>query len=300
MAGLDTVEERIAAINDKLRTQLFRKGAKSLKGLARIFRVADFSGNGLLDPDEFEEALSQGGLFLKSNELSMLFKYYDSSGDGNISYDEFVTGLAPPLSARRAGLVEKVFAQMDRDGSGVINGKDVNGVYDAKQHPSVKKGEKTEDQVLGEFLNGFEGARGNQDGQITIDEWTGYYRDLSASIPSDDYFVAMMESVWGVIEDGKADPMSKRVDSLLEILKEKVRQKTTAGNDEKTTLKRAFQHFDKDESGAVTPDEFSAALNTFGIQVDPKENRAFFQRFDPDRSGSITYKEFGGSLFDVK
>lgn len=298
MAGLETVEERISSINDNLRTQLFRRGAKGIKGLARTFKVADFSGNGQLDMDEFEEALGHGGLFLKKEEIALLFKYYDSSGDGNISYDEFVSGLAPSLNARRKGLVEKVFRQMDRDASGVITAEDIRGVYDAKKHPSVMKGEKTEDQVLGDFLNGFEGARGNQDGQITWNEWSGYYRDISASIPSDDYFVSMMESVWKVREDGKADPISRRVDSLLEILREKVRQKTKAGQDEKTTLKAAFQHFDKDESGAVTPNEFACTLKNFGIELERKEVDAFFSRFDPDGSGAITYKEFGHGLFE--
>ena len=68
------------SINDKLRTQLFRRGAKGLKGLARVFRIADFSGNKLLDMDEFEEALSHAGLFLKKNEMTLLFRYYDTSG----------------------------------------------------------------------------------------------------------------------------------------------------------------------------------------------------------------------------
>ncbi len=47
-----------------------------------------------------------------------------------------------------------------------------------------------------EFLNGFDGMRGNNDGTITKDEWTDYYSDLSMSLPSDEYFVKMMESVW--------------------------------------------------------------------------------------------------------
>jgi len=49
---------------------------------------------------------------------------------------------------------------------------------------------------LEEFLNGFDGMRGNNDGTITKDEWTDYYSDLSMSLPSDEYFVKMMESVW--------------------------------------------------------------------------------------------------------
>jgi len=49
-------------------------------------------------------------------------------------------------------------------------------------------------------LNTFDGAHGNNDGVITKNEWTDYYTDLSISLPSDDYFVQMMESTWGICE----------------------------------------------------------------------------------------------------
>ena len=33
---------------------------------------------------------------------------------------------------------------------------DIRGVYNAKNHPDVKSGKKTEDDILGEFLDTFE------------------------------------------------------------------------------------------------------------------------------------------------
>ena len=46
--------------------------------------------------------------------------------------------------------------------------------------------------------------RGNNDGTITKQEWDDYYTDLSMSLPSDEYFVKMMESVWQICEDETA------------------------------------------------------------------------------------------------
>ena len=40
-----------------------------------------------------------------------------------------------------------------------------------------------------EFLNNFDGAKGNNDGIVTKEEFVDYYTDLSMSCPSDDYFV---------------------------------------------------------------------------------------------------------------
>ena len=71
--------------------------------------------------------------------------------------------------------------------------QDLKGVYNAKKHPEVIEGKKTEDQVLTEFLSGMEGVCGNRDGTVTKKEWIDYYTDVSASIATDAYFVAMME-----------------------------------------------------------------------------------------------------------
>lgn len=45
---------------------------------------------------------------------------------------------------------------MDRNGDGVLRINDIKGVYNARFHPDVKAGKKTEDEVLGEFLETFE------------------------------------------------------------------------------------------------------------------------------------------------
>ena len=58
------------------------------------------------------------------------------------------------------------------------------------------EGKKSKDDILAEFLNNFDGARGNNDGVVTWNEWVDYYSDLSMSTPSEEYFVRMMESTW--------------------------------------------------------------------------------------------------------
>jgi len=45
---------------------------------------------------------------------------------------------------------------MDKDKSGMLNIDDIKDVYNAKMHPDVKSGKKTEEEVLGEFLDTFE------------------------------------------------------------------------------------------------------------------------------------------------
>ena len=70
------------------------------------------------------------------------------------------------------------------------------GIYDVSMNPDYIEGRKTREQILTEFLSNFEGVKGNRDGIVTRDEFFDYYTDLSMSVPSDEYFVRMMESTW--------------------------------------------------------------------------------------------------------
>jgi hypothetical protein len=61
---------------------------------------------------------------------------------------------------------------------------------------------------LTEFLNNFDGARGNNDGKISKEEFFDYYTDISMNLPNDEYFVKMLESSWQCPEDD-SDPYAK-------------------------------------------------------------------------------------------
>ena len=97
----------------------------------------------------------------------------------------------------RKGLVLKAFSIMDKDGDGIIMVNDIKGVYTARLHPDVKSGKKSEDEVLGEFLETFEvhhglHAKGPRDHEVTQKEFIEYYNHVSASIDDDKYFELMM------------------------------------------------------------------------------------------------------------
>jgi len=90
----------------------------------------------------------------------------------------------------------KAFNLLDKSGDGFITAEDVSKIYDVSKNPDFISNRLTRDQILGNFLNQFDGARGNDDGKVTKEEWIDYYTDVSASISSDEYFVRMMETTW--------------------------------------------------------------------------------------------------------
>jgi hypothetical protein len=81
--------------------------------------------------------------------------------------------------------------------------QDLVGIYNAKKHPAVMDGRKTEEQVLGEFLETFETHHNimndtARDSIVTLEEFIEYYTNISASIDDEMYFAQMMNAAWNL------------------------------------------------------------------------------------------------------
>lgn len=85
-----------------------------------------------------------------------MFRIFDRDGNGEINYDEFLRTLIGKMNDRRRNVVTLAFKRFDQDGNGFINMEDLKGRYNASNHPDVKLGKKTEEDVLYEFLDTFE------------------------------------------------------------------------------------------------------------------------------------------------
>jgi len=49
-------------------------------------------------------------------------------------------------------MVQKAFASLDRDGSGVLTRSDITGIYDVSMNPEFLEGRKTREEILDAFL----------------------------------------------------------------------------------------------------------------------------------------------------
>eukprot|EP00344_Euplotes_crassus_P011494 CAMPEP_0197004752 /NCGR_PEP_ID=MMETSP1380-20130617/25518_1 /TAXON_ID=5936 /ORGANISM="Euplotes crassus, Strain CT5" /LENGTH=282 /DNA_ID=CAMNT_0042423655 /DNA_START=65 /DNA_END=913 /DNA_ORIENTATION=- len=267
------------------------KGGIGIKSLGVLFRRFDDNGNRKLDISEFEEALAECGLFPKYTDLQALMKFYDIDGDGNIGYEEFLRGLRDELSERRQKIVDKAFALMDQDGSGQITVEDVKHLYDPSFHKDFKEGTKTKEEVIEEFLDSFDGARGNNDGVISRQEWNDYYTDLSTSLPTDEYFVKMMESVWGIMEDEDSEANQDYVREIVKLIRERLLSMSNDSSDE-YVLRKIFDYFDTNKSGNITIDELAGMTAKLKISVERRYLYGIMKRIDQDNNGAIEFNEF--------
>lgn len=190
---------------EHIRKRIAARGARGIQGIGKKFKIADDNNSKSLDREEFKKAMHDFRIGLSDKQVVTAFSCFDRDGSGEISYDEFLRTIRGEMNSMRAGIAKKAFKIMDKDGSGKLDINDIRGTYNAKHHPDVKAGKKTEDEVLGEFLDTFEdhfcdmkGQEDSRDGIINMNEWLEYYNNVSMSIDRDDYFQVMMNSTWNL------------------------------------------------------------------------------------------------------
>jgi Ca2+-binding EF-hand superfamily protein len=138
------------------RERILARGARGLIGLARTFKIIDDNDSKSLDWAEFSKALRDFRVDMEEADARTLFGYFDANRDGTVDYEEFLHRVRGPMNETRKSLVQRAFQKLDKNGNGLVELDDIRGVYNAKFHPDVRSGKKTEDEVLSEFLDTFE------------------------------------------------------------------------------------------------------------------------------------------------
>lgn len=141
---------------EQFRSKLAARGARGICGLGKKFKIADDNNSKDLDLQEFKKACHDFRIDVNDKDKERLFKIFDRDRSGVIDYDEFLRGVRGEMNQFRKNLSKKAFTIMDKDKSGQLDLNDIRQTYNAKQHPDVKAGKKTEDDVLLEFLDTFE------------------------------------------------------------------------------------------------------------------------------------------------
>lgn len=103
----------------------------------------DNAGDKRLDREDLRVGLRENGHCLSDMEFDQIFCYFDRNGDGVVNFDEFMRGVRGDLNPFRKALVCEAFKKLDKDGSGMVDLRDLSALYDVSQHPKFKSGEMT-------------------------------------------------------------------------------------------------------------------------------------------------------------
>jgi len=169
--------------------------------------------------------------------------------------------------------------------------------FNAANHPKVRGGEISEREAYRQMKEGLENGPmdADGDGQVDVDEFIMFYNDISAGIPSDDYFVYTAECVWGIVEDAEAI-FNKKLDQIEQLFVLKAKEIAKGNEIEEKAMFRVFKFFDSDASGDLDQQEFANAMKRFGIPLSQEQLDAFFLRYDNDGGGEVSYDEIIGRV----
>lgn len=156
----------------------------------------DKNGDQKLSKDELKTGLSKFGVDVNFHELDCLFSFFDTDHSGCISCEEFITGMRGDMNQLRLDLVKTAFQILDKDGDGQVTLTELQSAYDCSKNPEVISGKLSVEDAIKIFAAQWE--TGDPDGIITQAEFETYYKNLSASIDSDDYFELMMRNAWHI------------------------------------------------------------------------------------------------------
>lgn len=155
--------------------------------------------------NEFKKAMNDYKIGLTEAECLAVFDLIDRNQNGIVEINELVRALQGEMNAFRRQLVDAAFDKLDKNGDGTLTINDIKGIYSTKSHPDVRKGTRTEDEVLGEFLETFELHHnlrvGMKDQRVSREEFHEYYNNVSANIDNDQYFELMIVSGYRLYQD---------------------------------------------------------------------------------------------------
>lgn len=213
-----TVKYNVNKIEDlvgHLRYILFQRGPRGLMALKRTFMLLDENSDKKISFAEFEKMFKRYRFNLSGIEVNNLFNYFDKDKSGFIDYSEFLNGITGELNEFRKNILKQVFDKLDKNETGFITVKILRDSYDPKGHPLVRQGKRSEDEILGEFIDILEYHfnllnEKNEENldineiKIDFDEFCEFYKTISVSIEEDKYFEIMVLSEWDIKKDGKS------------------------------------------------------------------------------------------------
>ncbi|KAJ1448797.1 hypothetical protein M885DRAFT_449791, partial [Pelagophyceae sp. CCMP2097] len=272
------------AILDRLRA-LVRRALGDGLSLGDCFKHFDRDGSGDLDELEFERGLKKLGVSVTSIEVAHLMDEFASRRSGCIRYEDFSQAVSPAGESEPEGFVKfaagdgdasnalrtlrrevdrfsrsrnfslrGAFADLDRDGSGRVSGREF-------KRELSRLGFEVSAAELDDLVMRFDA---DGDGLISYEE-----------------FVRLAE---GDDDRDDARDVGARDDDDI--------SRVAASRAGAPDYARVFEAFDRDGSGGIDRREFRNGLEQLGFTISSADLTAVIREFDADGNGNVSVREF--------
>ena len=302
-------------ILNKIRKKLSARGIRGITSIAKNFRLIDEDNSQTIDYNEFKKASKDFRFNLTENEIQKVFSLFDKNKNGLIDYDEFIRVIRGEMNDNRKKIVEEIFNKLDINHSNAIEKEEIKSKFNAKNHPDVLNGKKTEDEILLEFIETFESTYNylcgtENDGKVTLEEFMEYYENVSLSIDNDDYFEMLINNTWGFNNENENNYINNNKKGWSNL-------NENNDNNLQNNYKRRFgdnnrnnNNFNKINEKEQIQNEFytneNNILDIFRNVIKKKGGKGIiglakqFKLFDENKNKTLDYQEFSKAIKNLK
>lgn len=242
-------------------------------------------------------------------QLTFLFKYFNKNKQNTINYIEILSEIRGELSESRKAIIKTVYNNLVKSSQSIELNK-LRKLFIPGAHPDVISGKKTEEEILSVFLQGLEINHtiwGENNDEVSLEEFLEYYSNISFLIESDKYFEKILENTWKQLNNAKTQCLKysqvsqKKFNPRLEngipkgfesVFNKFKKQLVSRGAKGVVGIQREFRIMDEDNSRTLTLGEFKKGCLGFGLKLQDSEVVRLFNGIDRDRNGVIDYLEF--------
>ena len=196
----------------KFRKLLVSLGTKSIFRFQKMLSIYDRDNSGFISFENFYTIFQSNYIDIPLVDIKSIFGLFDnnnnekqinSASEYKIKYDLLLKSIIGNISIKRRALIQKVFDSFNKDKNGKILISDMKNRFNPSRHPDVLKGSKTENKILGEFLDFLEIFReyynnlhGGYTFNIGFQEFLEFYSEISLSIEDDKDFENLLINCW--------------------------------------------------------------------------------------------------------
>ena len=155
--------------------------------------------NNALNIETLFNAFKSIGLNIPQNDINNFFNLLDFSGTGKIALDDIINTIVDPILDHRKYYIVNKFAKFDTEKKGEVLISLLKEKYNPKGHPDVIAGKISEEEAFKQFcytLDIYCGIRMVKDA-INYKQFVEYYNGISSSILDENYFIDILNGVWG-------------------------------------------------------------------------------------------------------
>ena len=155
--------------------------------------------NKFVNFETFCKSLNDSNIHIENFYCQDFFNYLTNNNfNKSILIEDILNIIKGESSQFRKNIIINKFYEMESSKRGIIETGVLLKIFNAKNHPEVLLGRKSENEIFNEFIYTFDIFKKlyNLSSVITVNDFVEYYKAISASIDSDEYFNEMIRAVW--------------------------------------------------------------------------------------------------------